>query len=189
MLELALDDATTAPSGALAALLTSGRDVFVRRGFHATRVDDLVVAAGVSHGAFYRHFRNKEELARILTAGALRAVGTALVEIPDLDVGATALRRWLRRSHEAQAKEAAMMRVWVDAALQDPALRADFAAPLDWGRRRLSRYLRQREFGDVDMDAVVMVALLGVLGARPRPAADIDAAAHVVQRGLLGCTS
>ena len=35
-----------------------------------------------------------------------------------------------------------MLRVWVDAALQDPALRAESAPLLDWGRRRMSRYLR-----------------------------------------------
>jgi hypothetical protein len=79
-----------------------------------------------------------------------------------------------------------MMRVWVDAALQDPTLRADLAPPLDWGRRRLSRYLRPREFGDVDMEAVVMVALLGVFGGQARSAVEIDAAAHIIERGLLG---
>ena len=62
-----------------------------------------------------------------------------------------------------------MLRVWVDAALQDPALRAESAPLLDWGRRRMARYLRPRGFGDVDIEAVVMVALLGVFGARPRP--------------------
>lgn len=176
---------------ALTALLSSGRDVFVTRGYHSTRVDDLVDAAGVSHGAFYRYFRNKDELARILTARALRAAGTTLIEIPDVsaDDDATVkatLRRWLRRYHAAQAPEAAMMRVWVDAALQDPTLRADLAPPLDWGRRRLSRYLRPRGFGDVDMEAVVMVALLGVFGGQARSAVEIDAAAHIIERGLLG---
>ena len=34
--------------------------------------------------------------------------------------------------------------------------------------------------------AVVMVALSGVFGARPRPAADVEAAAHIIERGLLG---
>jgi AcrR family transcriptional regulator len=176
---------------ALTALLSSGRDVFVTRGYHSTRVDDLVDAAGVSHGAFYRYFRNKDELARILTARALRAAGTALIEIPDVSADDDAmvkatLRRWLRRYHAAQAPEAAMMRVWVDAALQDPTLRADLAPPLDWGRRRLSRYLRPRGFGDVDMEAVVMVALLGVFGGQARSAVEIDAAAHIIERGLLG---
>ena len=176
---------------ALTALLASGREVFITRGYHNTRVDDLVAAAGVSHGAFYRYFRNKDELARILTARALRATGTTLMEIPDVFVEDTpavkgTLRRWLRRFHAVQAPEAAMMRVWVDAALQDPALRADLAPPLDWGRRRLSRYLRPRAFGDVDMEAVVMVALLGVFGGQQRSATEIDAAVHVIERGLLG---
>jgi AcrR family transcriptional regulator len=176
---------------ALTALLTSGRDVFVGRGYHNTRVDDLVAAAGVSHGAFYRYFRNKDQLARILTARAMRVVGATVSEIPDVSdldasAGRAALRRWLRSYNAVHAKEAAMLGVWVDAALQDPALRAESAPPLDWGRRRMSHYLRGRGFGDVDMDAVVMVALLGMFGTRQRPAAEIDAAAHVIDRGLLG---
>jgi hypothetical protein len=79
-----------------------------------------------------------------------------------------------------------MLRVWVDASLQDPVLRAESAPPLDWGRRRMARYLTPRGFGDVDADAVFMVALFGVFGARPRPPAEIEAAALVIERGVLG---
>jgi AcrR family transcriptional regulator len=176
---------------ALDALLTSGRDVFVERGYHNTRVDDLVEAAHVSHGAFYRYFRNKDELARLLTARAVQAVGTAVVEMPDVSdldpvAGKAVLRRWLRRYHSAQTDEAAMLRVWIDAAHQDPALRADSAPLLDWGRRRMARYLQPRGFGDIDTEAAVLVALLAVFGARQRPAAEVDAAAHIIERGLLG---
>ena len=42
---------------------------------------------GCRTGAFYRYFRNKEELARILTARAVRAVGATVTEIPDLTRG------------------------------------------------------------------------------------------------------
>ena len=176
---------------ALAALLTAGRQVFVERGFHNTRVEDLVSAAGVSHGAFYRYFRSKDDLARILTASAMRAVGTAVTEIPPVSVlqqidGTSPLRPWLRRYSAAQAKEAAMLRVWLDAALQDPALRAQSAPPLDWGRRQLARYLTPRGFGDPDIDAVYLVGLLGVFGVQPRSGGEIDAAAHIIERGLLG---
>ena len=127
----------------------------------------------------------------MLTARAVQGVGEAVMEIPDIAVleapsGKGALRRWLSRYHAAHVNEAAMLRVWVDAALEDPSLRADSAPLLDWGRRRMARYLRPRGFGDVDIDAVVMVALLGVFGARPRPATEIDAAAQVIGRGLLG---
>jgi AcrR family transcriptional regulator len=176
---------------ALHAMLASARDVFVRCGYHNTRVDDLVAAAGVSHGAFYRYFRNKEELARILTARGAQAVGATVLEIPELAAlegpnGTTLLRRWLRRYYDAHAHEAAMLRVWVDAAVQDPAARAESAPLLDWGRRRLARYLRPRGFGDVDVEAVVLVALLGIFGARTRSSAEIEAAARIVERGFLG---
>ena len=191
--EVAIDGDSSA-NRALTALLSSGRDVFVDRGYHNTRVDDLVAAAGVSHGAFYRYFRNKDQLARILTTRAVQAVGatvTELPEVPALDGQAAtgSLRRWLRRYNAAHANEAAMLSVWVDAALQDPALRAESAPMLDWGRRQMSRYLRPRGFGDVDFDAVFMVALLGVFGARARPAAEVEAAAHIIERGLLGRSS
>lgn len=176
---------------ALGALLDSAREVFIRRGYHNTRVDDLASAAGVSHGLFYRYFENKGELARFLTADALRTIGTSVVELPDLlasdgpDASA-ALRRWLRRYSAVHLNEAAMLRVWIDGALQDRTLRAEFAAPLEWGRRWMSRSLSARGFGDADMDAVALVALLGVFGPRPRPAADVEAAAHVIERGFLG---
>jgi AcrR family transcriptional regulator len=106
---------------ALEALLTSSHDVFVARGYHDTRVDDLVAAAGVSHGAFYRYFRNKDQLARLLTARALRDIGEAVVEMPTVSAldgasGTARLRRWLRRYHAAHVNEAAMLRVWLDAA-------------------------------------------------------------------------
>jgi AcrR family transcriptional regulator len=184
-------ESQTPETRALGAMLESGRDVFITRGYHDTRVDDLVAAAGVSHGAFYRYFENKGELARILTARALRAIGPTVLELPDvLSLNApadpAAVRRWLRRYHAAHAGEAAMLRVWIDAAVQDPALRPEFAPPLDWGRRRMARYLRPRGFGDADMDAVVMVALFGVFGARPRSADDVEAAAQIIECGLLG---
>jgi AcrR family transcriptional regulator len=176
---------------AFQALVASGRDVFVEYGYHTTRIEDLVTAAGVSHGAFYRYFRNKEELARLLTARGAQTVGATVLEIPtpeeiDQPSGTALLRRWLRRYHAAHAHEAAMLRVWVDAAVQDPQIRAESAPLLDWGRRRMARYLEPRGFGDVAFDAVVMVALLGVFGARNRPAAEVDAAANIVERGLLG---
>jgi AcrR family transcriptional regulator len=175
---------------ALKALVEHGRDVFVERGYHGTRVDDLADAAGVSHGVFYRYFENKDELAIVLTVQAMRAVADAFVEIPDLTTqDGPELRRWLRRYNAAQSGEAAMIRVWVGAALEDARLRSLSASTLDWGRRRMLRVLGRRGFGDVEVDAVVLVALLGAFGAQPRTVADIDAAAHIVERGLLGRSS
>ena len=179
--------AGTVRRAAMKALVDNGRDVFVERGYHATRVDDLAAAAGVSHGVFYRYFENKNQLAIVLTVQAMRAVADTFVEIPELTTSQSPdLRRWLRRYNAAQSGEAAMIRVWVDAAQEDARLRALSASALDWGRRRMVPLLRGRGFGDVDMDAVVMVALLGAFGAKHRAPATVDAAAHIVERGLLG---
>jgi AcrR family transcriptional regulator len=172
---------------ALKALMEHGRAVFVRRGYHATRVDDLADAAGVSHGVFYRYFENKDQLAIVLTVQAMRVVADAFVDIPDLatdDPGD--LQRWLRRYNAAQAGEAAMIRIWVDAALEDARLRSVSASSLDWGRRRMVRILAERGCGDVDVEAVVMVALLGAFGAQPPSSPTVEAAADIIQRGLLG---
>ena len=178
---------------ALQALLEAGRDTFVARGYHRTRVDDIVAAAGVSHGAFYHYFESKDQFAQVIAARAIRRVAAAFADIPDSSgpEGArrAALRRWLRRYNAAHATEAAMFRVWLDATLQNSALSTDSAAALDWGRRRMARFLAPREFGDVDTEAVVMVALLAAFGARGRSTPTIDAATHIVERGLLGQSS
>ncbi|HMG40203.1 MAG TPA: TetR/AcrR family transcriptional regulator [Acidimicrobiales bacterium] len=175
----------------LQALMDAGRDVFVARGYHRARINDVVAAAGVSHGAFYRYFESKDQFAHLLAVRAIGKVSTAFADAPDTTVldgsaGRTALRRWLRRYNSLQAAEAAMIRVWVDAALQDTTLRSDSAAALDWGRRRMARFLQPRDFGDVETDAVIMVALLGAFGSRERSTAMVDAAAHIIERGFLG---
>lgn len=43
-------------------LLDAARDMIRERGFAATSVDDLCVAAGVTKGAFFHHFASKEAL-------------------------------------------------------------------------------------------------------------------------------
>jgi AcrR family transcriptional regulator len=172
------------------ALLEAAREVFVGRGYHGTRVDDIVEAAGVSHGAFYRYFKNKDELAYQLGAQAMRTVSTTLMEIPDMSEDGTsstlALRRWLRSYSRAQANETSMLRVLVDAALQDHTLLADSASALDWGRRRMVHVLGPRNFGDAETDAVVMLSLVDAFGVRERSKREIDAAAHIIERGFLG---
>jgi len=45
------------------ALLGAAVDVIRAQGLHATTVDDLCEAAGVTKGAFFHHFASKEELA------------------------------------------------------------------------------------------------------------------------------
>ena len=83
--------------------------------------------------------------------------------------GTATLRRWLRRWRTAQAGEAAIIRLWADAAA-DATFRTDSTAAFDWGRRRVAHLLRPRGFGDVDSGRGCAVALLSTFvqrAARP----------------------
>ena len=64
-------------------------------GYHDARVDDIVEAAGVSHGTFYRYFENKDDFFRVLA----EAASTRMIEMIDqlrLDADVDELRAWLR---------------------------------------------------------------------------------------------
>jgi AcrR family transcriptional regulator len=173
------------------ALLAAAQEVLVARGYHVTRVDDITALAGVSHGAFYRYFENKNHIVRAVAIRAMTQVGGAFTDIPDPAAGddPTALRRWLRRYARASASQAAVIRAWVDGAADDPFQSLESAAALNWGRSRLVRYLEPRGFGDVDTEALLFVVLLDALGSQGRSQAAIEAAALFIERGLLGSTS
>jgi AcrR family transcriptional regulator len=176
------------------ALLEAGRKVFAERGYHRTRIRDAAEAAGVSRAAFYCYFENKNQLARTLTTRAMQTVSRVFAEFPASAAsgdaaGRTALRRWLRRYNVTQANEAAMLRVWVDAALQDATLRTNTAPALDWGRRAMLPFLEPRGFGDVDTECVALVALLSAFGARERTPPEVDAIVQIIEQGFLGLGS
>jgi AcrR family transcriptional regulator len=175
-------EATEPGRRALASLLEVGGEVVVRRGYLGVRVDDLVEAAGVSHGAFYRYFENRDDLLQVVAVRSLRALSSALGEAP---VGGdrAALRRWLRRYGAVHAEHGAVIRVWV-AAEGDP-LRSDRAAAFDWGRRHLARLLVDRRGGDPELDGLILLAVVEAFGAEPAGSQEVDAAAHVVERGFL----
>ncbi len=57
-------------------LLEVAREVFSERGFHATSMDDVALAAGVTKPVLYQHFRNK----RALFLELLEDVGRELLD-------------------------------------------------------------------------------------------------------------
>jgi hypothetical protein len=127
----------------------------------------------------------------VLVTAAMRTVSEVLVAAPptadgDAPPSGRALRAWLRRYAATQSEQTALLRVWTDAALSDPELRAATAPALDWGRRTMSGYLAPRGFGDVDTEALVMEALMSLFGGRVPSAGDVEATALVIERGLLG---
>jgi AcrR family transcriptional regulator len=43
-------------------ILASARDVFAKRGFHAAKIEDIVISAGVARGTFYLYFEDKRAI-------------------------------------------------------------------------------------------------------------------------------
>lgn len=59
-------------------LLAAALDLFVERGYAATRLDDVAARAGVSKGTLYLYFTNKEELFKaVVRENVLPVIGEA----------------------------------------------------------------------------------------------------------------
>jgi len=180
-----------------ARLLDAGAAVFAAKGYHETRVDDIVAAAGTSHGTFYRYFENKDQVFRVVAARSGRRVFGALGKLPELE-GAPAspaftrrLRKWFADYIETYREEGPIFRVWVEALSRDPQLSEVTLAALDNIRDTLARFLSPRGFGDIETDAFLLLAILDLTrddhtGIGPDDPALLDAGMAIIRRGFLG---
>jgi AcrR family transcriptional regulator len=60
-------------------LLAAARKLFVARGYHATRPQDISKAAGLGHGTFYLHFKDKRECFLAFVEEARAEVDAAVI--------------------------------------------------------------------------------------------------------------
>lgn len=85
--------------------------LFHERGYHATGMDDIGEAAGITGPAIYRHFKNKEE---ILTAAITEGTDQILAKVEEIVESSSSPQETLDR----------LARNFVRATLNDPALAA-----------------------------------------------------------------
>jgi AcrR family transcriptional regulator len=172
-----------------AAILEAGHRVYSERGYYGTRVDDIVAVAGVSHGVFYRYFKNKDELFRLLAYGASDRFTSASDELADLDLAAPdardRFRNWLQFYARQCAEAAAIMRVWVDAITRDPQLGSDSATVIRAGCGGPLALLARRGQGDVEPEAVVMLVYLEEMTSGVPSKRRVEGVGGVIERSLL----
>jgi AcrR family transcriptional regulator len=99
-------------------LLDAGEEVLASKGYHATRVDDVVKLARTSHGTFYLYFANKEELFRALAAEVaheMQAVAEALEPLRAGATGRVRLQRWIGQFIEVYQRHGPVIRAWTEA--------------------------------------------------------------------------
>jgi AcrR family transcriptional regulator len=82
-----------------AELLAAALDLFVERGYAATRLDDIASRAGVSKGTLYLYFANKEELFKALVRENIVSLLEAFREQVERseDDASTLIRTFLHR--------------------------------------------------------------------------------------------
>lgn len=96
--------------------------VFAKRGYHQTRVDDVVRAARTSHGTFYLYFANKEDLLRQLAiecADALEELAMRVPEVTPGPEGRAALHEYLGTFLTTYGHYGVVIRAWMEQQVDD----------------------------------------------------------------------
>ncbi|MBI2169437.1 MAG: TetR/AcrR family transcriptional regulator [Actinobacteria bacterium] len=109
----------------MSKLMDAGMRVLADRGYHATRVDDIVKAARISHGTFYLYFADKEDLVRALAeecAEDVKATVAGLGPVSQGPDGRAQLREWLERWSVSYRHYGPVVRSWMEDHVPDPAL-------------------------------------------------------------------
>ncbi|MDP9405268.1 MAG: TetR/AcrR family transcriptional regulator, partial [Actinomycetota bacterium] len=113
------EESPTRGARTAARLRQAARDAFNELGWHATRVEDIVGRAGVSHGTFYTYYENKAALLDDL----VRASQAHLIELAsapwEADDVRGALERIIGGFLDHYADDKVVMRTWLQAAREE----------------------------------------------------------------------
>jgi AcrR family transcriptional regulator len=70
-------------------ILQHARDVFAKRGYHAAKIEDIVLAAGVARGTFYLYFDDKRAIFEEIVDRFLARIGMTILRVDPHDPART----------------------------------------------------------------------------------------------------
>jgi AcrR family transcriptional regulator len=154
-----------------AEIVAAALDLFVERGFAATKMEEIAARAGVTKGTVYLYFRSKEDLFRAALEQSILPtveVGEQLVEAHTgtaAELFTTLLRTWW--SVIGQSPTSGIPKLIMGEAGNFPTLARDFFDKVvERGRRlfgaALQRGIDSGEFRAVNVDDAVRLALAPV---------------------------
>lgn len=166
---VALDRAERRKAESRERLLRAARRLFIERGYHATRPQDIARAADVGHGTFYLHFADKQEC---FLAFAERACAELEAFVDDRLSGIEGVEPQLRALLEALLDYAEQNPGAIKAAMTDVSVIASDGAPREslvdrWAAQWAARLRLGAEVGAIrgDYDAEVAGhAIVGLIG-------------------------
>lgn len=116
-----IEDGRSRTRGAQTAarLRQAARDAFAELGWQATRVEDIVQRAGLSHGTFYNYYENRAAILGDLVATSQRDF-VALASAPwDADDVRGALEHVIGGFLDVYRRDAPVMQTWLQAAREE----------------------------------------------------------------------
>jgi len=147
-------------------MLMSAVKLFTRRGFDNTSIDEVMADADLTRGAFYAHFKSKQELYAEAIASTL--VFSPLTRPREADVDEKTwlvglINAYLHRKHVADAEMPCPLAfLATDVALQDPASRQAYAGVFKKMNKMFQAYIRK--FSSADNETVMAVTAMMIGG-------------------------
>jgi AcrR family transcriptional regulator len=180
------------------ALAEAGAAQFRARGYRSTSVDDIVEAAQVARGTFYKYFSDKQDLLAAVAAeiyGAGKAFAERISHVDPLAEEST-LRRWLATYVDFYDRYSGCIGAWAEGTTDDPTIIAigeHGQVLMDIGAARMLT----QALGPYPFDPVVSALILRALVTRvPQAALDmpnplgsdevIDLLMTCIKRGFFG---
>jgi len=102
--------------------------LFRERGYDGVGVAELMAAAGLTHGGFYKHFKSKADL---MAEAAAEGLAQSAANTADIDVVAFVNQYVSRQHRDAPGDGCTMAALCGDAARQPESIKAVFAAGIE----------------------------------------------------------
>ncbi len=140
------------------SILESASRLFRARGIDAVGVAEIMQASGLTHGAFYGHFRSKAELA----GAACRAAFTQTIDkwrqAPSLGI---IFDRYLSRAHrDTPGEGCALSALGAEIARHDTDIRKDFAEGLKGCLAQVEARLEEADPAERRAKAIAVVSAM-----------------------------
>ena len=146
-------------------LVAAARTVFEERGFDATRMSDIAVAAGVSHGTVYTWFPTKEEILHAVVDSITEQMYDVL-STPDITDPIERISVANARYLEVHGQTARLMQVVAQAAVVDDSFRAVLTDLRSTHADRVAKTIMKLQKDGLaprDLDARISAAALCVM--------------------------
>ena len=138
--------------------------LFREHGFDGIGLKDLMEGAGLTHGAFYKQFASKEDLAaqasrRALESASRRWLAAAAAD-PQDPLGAV-IAFYLSMKHRAERRDGCpVVALGADAARQGAEVKASFEAGIKGYLEMLDRWLGKADGGEPSGEAMAVLSTM-----------------------------